>query len=237
MKRNSGSSTLAIGYIRVSTVQQSDHGVSLEAQEERLRAYCTVAGLSLVNVLCESAVSGSVPLSERPAGIQLLAAVKRDVTHVVTLKLDRLFRDAEDALRQTRLWDKDGVALHLIDFNGAAISSGSAMGRMMLTMLAGFAEFERNLIAERTSAALSHKKRHLQVFNHEPFGFRRQGVALVMIPEEQAIVSRVKQLRAAGVSLAGIAGQLNDAGVNTKRTGGKWHPSTIKNVLDSTMHA
>jgi DNA invertase Pin-like site-specific DNA recombinase len=236
MKRSSGTSNLAIGYIRVSTIQQSDHGVSLEAQDERLRAYCTVAGLSLVNVVCESAVSGSVPLSDRPAGAQLLAAVRRDVAHVVTLKLDRLFRDAEDALRQTRLWDKDGVSLHLIDFNGAAISSGSAMGRMMLTMLAGFAEFERNLIAERTSAALSHKKRHLQVFNHEPFGYRREGSSLMCVPEEKAVVCRVKLLRSEGLTLARIARGLNDEGVSTKRPGGKWYPSTVRNLLESTMH-
>src|SRR6266576_5058844 len=72
------------------------------------------------------------------------------------MKLDRLFRDAEDALRQTKAWDRTGISLHLVDIGGQSMNTGSAMGRMFLTLMAGFAELERNLIAERTTAVLAH---------------------------------------------------------------------------------
>ena len=55
--------------------------------------------------------------------------------------LDRLFRDAEDALRQTKAWDKAGIALHLVDMGGSGMNTASAMGRMFLTLMA--AELER----------------------------------------------------------------------------------------------
>lgn len=74
--------------------------------------------------------------------------------------LDRLFRDAEDALRQTKAWDKAGIVLHLMDMGGTSINTASAMGRMLLTLMAGCAELDRILVAERTASVLAHKKQH-----------------------------------------------------------------------------
>jgi DNA invertase Pin-like site-specific DNA recombinase len=108
------------------------------------------------------------------------------------------------------------------------------MGRMMITMMAGFAELERNLIAERTSTALQHKRNHRQVFNHEPFGYRRDGDTLVPLPGEQGIMARVRALRAAGETLDAIAGILNAEAVPTKRNG-KWYARTIANMVNSDL--
>ena len=234
-KRNTPSN-LAVGYVRVSTGQQAELGVSLESQTERMTAYCAMAGLELVNILREEGVSASVALSKRPIGSLLPAILKGGVCHVVALKLDRLFRDTEDALSQTRRWDKDGVSLHLVDFGGTAINTASSMGRMILTMMAGFAEFERNLIRDRTSAALCYKKQHRQVFNHTPLGFQREGGNLVVDSAEQAVVVKIKDLRSAGLSLKRIAANLNAAEIPTKRAGGRWHDSTVRNVLGSTLY-
>ena len=109
----------AVCYIRVSTQEQANTGVSLAAQEERLRAYCTMQGLEVVAVVREEGVSGSKPLGSRPGGAEVLRMVaRREVAHVVALKLDRLFRNAADALAQTEAWDKAGVGLHLVDMGG-----------------------------------------------------------------------------------------------------------------------
>ena len=75
----------------------------------------------------------------------------KKVGHIVALKLDRLFRDAADALHQSRAWDKAEIALHLVDMGGQSLNTASAMGRFFLNMMAGVAELERNLIAERTT--------------------------------------------------------------------------------------
>ena len=189
----------AIGYVRVSTNEQADHGVSLDSQHESLMAYALLQKLNLVEVVIEDAISGSVPLADRPGGRRLLELVgKKKARQVIAIKLDRLFRDAADALAQTGIWDKSGITLHLIDVGGQAINTSSAMGRMFLTMMAGFAEIERNLIAERTAAALAHKKSKLQVYAPTPLGFMRQGDKLVPDAGEQRTVRRILDLRGRG---------------------------------------
>jgi DNA invertase Pin-like site-specific DNA recombinase len=223
-------------YLRVSTLEQLK-GVSLDAQEERLRAYCRMTGLEIGpdDVIREEGVSASVPLHKRPGGGKLLERISQGASHLVALKLDRLFRDAEDALRQTKAWDRAGVTLHLIDMGGASLSTASAMGRMLLTTMAGFAELERNLISERTALSLSHKRQHLQVFNHPPFGFDVVGKALVEDPAEIAIVNLIRERREDGWSLQMIATALSEDHVPTK-LGGRWYARTVKNILDSDIY-
>ena len=154
----------------------------------------------MVEIVADEGVSASIALADRPGGAQLLDLVqKRQVGHVVALKLDRLFRDAADALTQTRAWDRAGIAMHLIDVGGQTINSSTAMGRMFLTMMAGFAELERNLIAERTTAALAHKKRRGLVYNHVPLGYVRDGDELRRDTGEQKVIMQIMDWRRGGV--------------------------------------
>lgn len=221
----------AVCYIRVSTQEQATTGVSLDSQEERLLAYCTMQGLEGVTVVREEGVSGSKALGSRPGGAEVLRMVaRRQVKHVVALKLDRLFRNAADALAQTEAWDKAGVGLHLVDMGGQSLNTSSAMGRMMLTMMAGFAEFERALIAERTASALAHKKAHRQAYAPTPFGFDRDGSDLIPNDDEQDALGTMRRWRATGVSLRDIAGRLTEAGIPTKQ-GGAWHAGTVRYML------
>lgn len=144
----------AVLYVRVSTTEQAREGVSLEAQEERLLAYCKLMGLDPVVLIREEGVSGGKALTTRPGGHELADLIsKKKAGHVIALKLDRLFRDAEDALHQTKAWDKAGITLHLVDMGGQSLNTSSAMGRMMLTMMAGFAGdgAQPNCRAHRTS--------------------------------------------------------------------------------------
>lgn len=228
----------AVAYCRVSTEEQVRGGVSLDAQTERLEAYCQAAGLQLVELIREEGVSGAKPIDTRPGGSQLLSLVNFGrVKHVVALKLDRLFRDAQDALFQTRNWDRAEVDLHLIDLGGQTVRTQSPMGRMMLTVMAGLAELERNLIAERTAVALGHKKAHLQVYGPVPYGFERKGNLLVVVPAEQAIIEQMRAWRDAGTSLRQIATFLNEKRVATKAGGQRWYASTVHKVLENDLHA
>jgi len=227
----------AVGYVRVSTNEQAEGGVGLADQEERIRSYCRMAGLDLVQLVKDNGITGAKPLASRPGGIRLLKAVKaRKVKNVVALKLDRLFRDAVDALTQTRAWDKQGVALHLIDMGGQTLNSRSAMGRLFLTMTAAFAELERNLIAERTAAALQHKKRHRQAYSPTPYGFTRKGDSLKANPAELAVVKKVQGWRKRHWTLRKIAGELNKRGIPTK-TGKTWYASTVRYLLQNSLYS
>ena len=226
----------AIGYIRVSTEQQAQEGVSLQAQREKIEAYCRLQGLELVSLIEDQGVSGAIALCDRPGGLQLQAAMKmHKVKHVVALKLDRLFRDAADALVQTKAWDERGVGLHLIDIGGQSINTSTAMGRMFLTMMSGFAELERNLIAERTSIALQSKKARKEVYCGLMLGYAAQDGKLVPIDEELVVVAEIKEMRGQGKTLRDIADDLNQRGIVGKR-GGKYHASTIKAVLANSLH-
>lgn len=226
----------AVGYIRVSTLEQATEGVSLAAQEERIRAYCVMSGLDLVSIIRDEGVSASKELATRPGGIELLKQVSsQGVKNIVTLKLDRLFRDAADCLNQTRAWDAVGISLHLIDMGGTAINTGTAMGRFFITMAAGFAELERNMIAERTSAALAHKKAHREAYSPTPLGYDRQGNELIVNEQEQETINKIKAWRESGLPLREIANKLNSAEVPTKR-GGKWYASTINSILNNNLH-
>lgn len=230
----------AIAYIRVSTEEQATSGLGLAAQEERVRAYATASGLELVELVREEGVSGGTPLGERPIGAELLRAVRSGrVSHVVALKLDRLFRDAADCLNQTREWDRAGVALHLLDMGGQAINTASAMGRMFLTMAAGFAELERNLIAERTASALAVKRsRGEKTGGRVPFGYRvteateggRTVKKLEPVPAEQKAIALVVKREAEGRSLRAIAAELQARGIKP-REGATWHHQKVRNIL------
>jgi DNA invertase Pin-like site-specific DNA recombinase len=226
-----------VGYIRVSTSDQAREGVSLDAQRERLAAYCAMRALVLVDIIADEGVSGTVPLADRHGGAKLLDMTKRRIaTEIVALKLDRLFRNAHDALGKLAQWDKANVGLHLIDMGGAAVDTRSAVGRMMLTMMAGFAQFERDLISERTAASLQFKKRQRAVYGPVPLGFAREGDKLVSDEREALLVARVGSMRSKGLSLRRIADALNAEGTRGK-SGGRFHASTVRAILGNAIHA
>jgi site-specific DNA recombinase len=236
MQDKAGSLNRSVGYCRVSTAEQAEQGISLDAQEARIRAYATMRGLELVDVVVDAGVSaGKYTLDAREGGKRVLAAVRsRTVRHVIALKLDRLFRDAEDALHQTKAWDKVGVSLHLIDLGGASIDTSSAMGRMFLTMMAGFAEMERTLIAERTTFALARKREKGECIGQVPYGkaLDADGLHLIDHVLEQAVIRTVRELRSVGLSYRAIAGELNARGL-TNRDGGKFLHTQIVRMLSA----
>jgi site-specific DNA recombinase len=226
----------SIGYIRVSTEEQVKDGVSLDAQEARLGSYCAAAGLTLVEVIRDEGVSASKPLSSRPGGAALLRVVaRRQVRHVVVVTLDRAFRNTIDCLTTVHAWDLAHVALHLVDHGGQSINTKTAVGRLFLTMLAGFAEMERRLTAERITAALRHKKGQRQVYGPTPYGFDRAGHRLVPNAAEQKVIRQMRRWRQAGRTLAWIADTLTRRGIPAKRRG-RWNAYGVRYILRNPLH-
>ncbi len=234
-KNTMASNRTAVIYLRVSTADQAEHGVSLDAQQERLTAYAIANGLEVAGILRESAISGTIPLADRPEGVKLTEMVSSgQVRHVIALKLDRLFRSAVDALSTTALWDKQGIALHLVDMGGQSLNTGSAMGRMTLTLMAGFAQFERDLTAERTTSALAHKKLNSQTYSPTPYGKDRDGDMLTDNEQEQSVIRQMRELRDNGFSLRGIAEHLNSNGIESKQ-GKRWYASSVGYILNHAV--
>lgn len=228
-------SNKAVGYIRVSTSHQAEEGVSLDAQTKRIGSYCETHGLDLVRIVQDpEAISGGIPLHNREGGAEVLRMIAAgEVSQVVALKLDRLFRSAKDCLTHIENWQEKGVSLHLVDMGGQSVNSGSGPGKLFVTMLAGFAEFERKLISERTEAALRHKRETGRVYSAvTPYGYQRKEDRLVPVEAEQKVIAKMKLLRSRGKSLHQIAAKLNEDNIATRK-GGKWHASTVTYIIDS----
>jgi len=232
----------AIGYVRVSTVEQASEGVSLEAQQRAVEAYCAMKGLQLLDVVVDAGVSAGKALATREGGARIVSALaSRKASHVIAYKLDRLFRDAADCLEQTAQWDKKSVALHLVDMGGQAIDTSTAMGRFFLTVIAGAAEMERNLIRERTRAALAHKReKGERISGKAPFGYRFVDGMVVECEREQRAYQLIVEMRRDGWTQQRIANELAARGaVNregnaiTRRTVGK----ILNCGLDGTVEA
>lgn len=96
--------------------------------------------------------------------------------------------------------------------------------------MATVSQWEREVIGERTSAALQHKIAQGQHVGSPALGFRMTEGHLAEDQAELLTVHRILELRANGLTLQAIADLLNNENVPTKR-GGKWHPSTVTYVL------
>lgn len=213
----------ALGYIRVSTEEQAREGVSLQAQEARLRAYCDLQGIHLVDVLRDEGVSAGKSLSHRPGGKELLHRLERDEADcLVACKLDRLWRNAADGLVCIERWARRGVGVHIIDLGGGqALNTSSAVGKMLLTMMLGAAEFERNLGAERTRDALVQVRSNGTRLGQAPYG-DLQG--------EAEVLALMLRWRDAGLSIRQIADRLNAEG-HAPRSGVRWIKSGVGRIL------
>jgi putative DNA-invertase from lambdoid prophage Rac len=199
-----------LGYCRVSTTEQADGGASLAAQQQQIIGYAMMKGWTVTEFYIEAGVSGSVPLADRPEGHRLLAAAgKGDI--IITAKLDRAFRSAADALAVLEEFKDQGIALHMIDLGGDV--TGNGISKMVFTILAAVAEGERDRIRERIRDA----KRHLTsqgVFSggKRPYGFDivQDGDVQRIVPNatEQAVIERMKAMRAAGATYRAIGGEV-----------------------------
>lgn len=177
------------GYTRVSTEDQAREGrSSLEEQERRIRTIAALTEGVDLWIWSDPGVSGSIPLGQRPVGVELVQALQSGDT-IIAAKLDRLFRNAEDALSQSRAWRERGIDLILIDMGPEPVTT-SATGRLYFGMLAQFAEFERERIAERIRDGRSAKRaRGGFAGGNAPIGQRVEGIgrAAVVVPNDREI--------------------------------------------------
>ena len=216
----------AIGYIRVSTEKQANEGVSLEAQEARIVSWCKANDYELVEVYVDAGISGK-RMDTRKELLAALASLKKGMA-LVSYSLSRLARSTKDALAIG-----EAVAKKKADMVSLTeqIDTTTAAGKMMFQMLSVLAEFERNLVAERTTNALQHKKRTGQKYtNQTPYGFEAIEGRLVEVKQEAAIVAEIQASRTSGCTLQSIADGLNGRGIPTK-TGKQWAPATIHLLL------
>lgn len=207
----------AISYTRVSTEEQAQSGLGLEAQRARVIDAIHQRGWQLADTVTDDGYSAKS--LDRPGIARALKMLEsREADALVVAKLDRLSRSLLDfagLMDRSRRQGWEIVALDL------GVDTSTPSGEMMAGVMATFAQYERRLIGQRTRDALAVK--------------RAQGVRLgrpVALPAN--VRARVVRLRHRhGWSLTRIAARLNSEGVPTAQGGRTWHPSTVAAVLRS----
>ena len=217
--------TKSIGYIRVSTHEQAQSGLSLAAQRRKVTAQSEISDLDLVAVLEDAGASASN--LKRPAMIELLAQVDAgQVDVIVVAKLDRLTRSIKDLstllerLGKARRAD-GGKGVDLIS-TAESLDTSTATGRLVINIMASVSQWEREIISERTSAALQELRAQGRSTGQAPFGFKAtEDGDLVENEGEQQVLTRIQELREReGASWQSVADTLTAEGFRTRKGGG-----------------
>lgn len=224
---------VVVGYVRVSTDQQADGGVSLEAQREKLKAYTTAMDLVLLDVVEDAGMSAKS--LDRPGLQHALALLSRgNAGGLLVTKLDRLTRNVRDLGELVEGYFASRFALLSVS---DSIDTRTAGGRLVLNVLTSVAQWEREAIGERTRDALAHLRSSGVRLGGEALGWKRrddkddEGRRLVERDgNELATVDMIIALRRAGRSLRDICEVLTSNGRRTKR-GGRWSPKVVRAVL------
>lgn len=216
-----------VGYIRVSTARQATDGVSMEAQEAKIRAWGELAGADEVLIFRDNGISGKIT-ANRPGLAAALEAVGPG-SALVVYSLSRLARSTRDALNISELLHKRGADLVSLS---EKLDTSSAAGKMIFRVLAVLAEFERDQVSERTRAALQHKRANGEKTGGDvPYGFEARDGRLFPKAIEQAAVRLIMRRRARGASFRAICRDLEGAGYHRRRGSGSWHPEVVRLIL------
>lgn len=228
----------AVGYIRVSTENQVEEGLSLDIQREAITSYCNKQKYELLRIYEDPGVSGAT--LDRPALLSLLESAKANEFDIVVIyQLDRLARDLYTQLFIEKELEVAEVELYSVC--EPDINRNDPMTVALRQMKGVFAQYEKEMIRLRLTAGRLKKFRDGGYAGGSPaLGYtpRREGRAhskLEVDKEEAKVVRYIKKLRRQGLSLREIALRLTEEGIPTKR-GGEWYPATIRYILMNPLY-
>jgi len=242
-KRKTGAKQAALGlgdtctalYVRVSTQTQAEEGYSLEAQQERLTAYCTAQGWPVApeHIYVDAGISGKT--TARPQFQAMLhAAQAGTVQRIVAMKLDRVARNVREFLATVDQLKAYGCALVLVR---EAFDTSTPHGKFALTMFAAMAELEASTITERVMSGKTQKASKGGYNGSKiPFGYTYQAGEFTVNNDQAAVIRGIFIRFIEGESLLALAAHLNATATPTA-TGGQWYASTIRYILSNGLYA
>jgi len=206
--------TTMIGYLRVSTEEQANSGLGLDAQRDTIQRYADAHGWDMVWYVDEGLSAKSLDRPQLQAALTRLHVTpkRRDVDGIVVAKLDRLSRSVHDFSGLLKLSTSRKWAVVAIDLG---VDTSTPTGKLVANVMMSVAEWEREVIGERTSAAMQAAKR----------AGRHMG-RVSALPE--ATGARLLELRAT-LTLAATADALNAQGLTTP-TGAPWTENAVCKV-------
>src|SRR5579884_2330017 len=165
---------MAVGvYVRVSTEEQRERQ-SIATQREFAQRYCDLHQLPISETYADDGVTGTLPIESRPAGIRMFEdARQHKFDQLLVFKLDRLGRETRLILNAVAELEKHGVRVRSMT---EEFDTATATGRLMLTLLSGFAAHERELIRERSVAGTNRlAESGAWMGGVVPYGYRKEG--------------------------------------------------------------
>jgi DNA invertase Pin-like site-specific DNA recombinase len=215
-----------VGYTRVSVDEGGERSAGLAAQRTAIVAEVARRGWTLVEILEDSGYSGRD--CNRPAlGTALNMLRRGQADALLASKLDRISRSILDFAHLMEQARKQSFGIIALD---CAVDTTTASGELVASVMATFAQYERRLIAQRTSDALKELRSRGRPYSPTPFGFERHGDSLVLHASEQKVLVRMRRMRAKGQSYREIAASMNRAGIAAKNQG-IWWASSVRSTL------
>lgn len=193
-----------LAYCRVST-----DGQTVESQKTQIKDYVRQRGLASPEWYTDIA-SGKIPISERPAGGELVRAL-RPGDHIIITRLDRAFRRMADCIVTIEEWRNKRVNLHVMQFGGMSLDLGTPIGMFLVQVLSAAAELERAFASERTKEAI--RSGNLQAYPKMGFKFEwltdkttKTGKRKILLPDpvERSQMALILKWKIEGMSFMGI---------------------------------
>jgi site-specific DNA recombinase len=219
-------------YIRVSTVDQAEHGYSIHAQKEILSQFASDKGYDVCNVYVDDGISGRT-ISARPQ-LQMLLNDAQDEQFdaVVVWNISRLARSAHDFSYISKLLFDNGITL-ISKTEGMEFNTAS--GTVMMQLLAIFAEFESNRLSENVQMGMQARAKDGKWNGGQVLGYDIVDGDLIVNEEEAIEVKEIFNLYIQGHGYKYIAQQLNHSGYKTKR-GKEFSTTTVKTILENPVY-
>lgn len=223
-------------YCRVSTTNQVEEGYSIGEQQNKLNKYCEIMGWQVSEIYTDAGFSGAN--IERPAIQNMIYDAKNHkFDTVLVYKLDRLSRSTRDNLYLIQeVFKNNNVEFISLNEN---IDTSSAMGGFFLTILAAFAELERETIKERMQLGKLGriKSGKSSVVNNAALGYKYDktlGVRII-VPSEAKLVQEIFERYASGEAISRIVRDFLARGI-TGKNGGHLTPTRIREILSNEVY-
>ncbi len=204
---------LAAIYIRVSTQDQAQHGFSLDAQQDTLKNYAAALGYEIFRIYRDEGKSAKD--LKRPEMINLLRdAESRKFNAIFIYKLDRFSRSLKDlilTIDKLKEWNIDFVSMQ------DKIETASASGKLMFHIISAFAEFERNIIGDRTKFGMERKAKKGGFITKAPKGYKLVNKQLIPDENSSSIKTIFEEFLNSQISLTQLAKKYNLSTAGVKK--------------------
>lgn len=218
--------------MRLSADEKHTGSISFAVQADQIEKLAKSLSATIAESVQDNAISGAVPFLKRPGGRRVQSLIANGTINAIfALRQERLFRDTREALEYVDLWKQQGVTVYFAEDGGAALDASSPSGRLVFTVKAAAASYEREQTAVRVRENKAARKIQGKTYSPPRYGYDQVDGYDVPNIAEMEIIKRVFEMRRQGMSLRQIGSILTAEGHKTKRNSAKWSAQAVNDIL------